>query len=94
MDEFESLTISVPTDVARLIRAKVDAGEYASDSDVVRQALQSWQIQETRAERLDAIRAKLAAARADTGPIFSDQDIGNFFEQRYQAAIMARTARD
>jgi len=93
MDDLESLTIRLPADIAQLIRAKVDAGEYASDSDVVCQALQSWQVQETRAERLSAIRAKLAASRADTGPSFSGQEIGKFFEQRYQKAMAARIVR-
>ena len=92
MDDFKDLTISVPADVAEIIRTKVEAGEYASEGDVVCQALQSLQAQDLRAERLSAIRSKLAAALADTGPSYTSQEMADFFNAQYQRAVVDRVA--
>ena len=53
MTTVERLSITLPADMARLIRAKVEEGRYASNSEVIREALRTWQAQEQlRAERL------------------------------------------
>ena len=67
MAAVERLSITLPADMARLIRAKVEEGRYASNSEVIREALRTWQTQEQlRAERLASVRARIA--EADTGP--------------------------
>ena len=38
MAGIERLSITLPADMARLIRAKVEEGSYASNSEVIREA--------------------------------------------------------
>ena len=60
MQNVERLSITLPADMARLIRAKVEGGGYASNSEVIREAMRAWQEQEQlRAQRLEAARARL-----------------------------------
>lgn len=62
----EKLSISLPLDMARMVRRHVEDGAYASNSEVIRDALRLWQQREQeRGERLGAIRASLDAAAAD-----------------------------
>lgn len=41
MRSTQQLSITLPTDMAQLIRAKVEAGEYASESEVIRDGLRT-----------------------------------------------------
>lgn len=62
----EKLSISLPTDMARMVRRQVEEGGYASNSEVIRDALRMWQQREQeRGQRLDAIRASLDTAATD-----------------------------
>ena len=40
MGDTRNLTITLPADMARLVREKVAAGDYATESDVVREGLE------------------------------------------------------
>ncbi|WP_226584199.1 ribbon-helix-helix domain-containing protein [Acuticoccus sediminis] len=42
MSEIERMTITVPAKMAALLKAAVAEGEYASTSEVVREALRDW----------------------------------------------------
>lgn len=42
MASIERMTITMPTDMAAVIKAAVDEGDYASTSEVVREALREW----------------------------------------------------
>ena len=42
MPTIEKLSIALPTEMAALVRHAVDAGEYSSNSEVVRDALRDW----------------------------------------------------
>ena len=62
----EKLSISLPVDMARMVRKQVAEGGYASNSEVIRDALRMWQQRERdRAQRLEALRATLDEAAAD-----------------------------
>ncbi len=71
MSTIERMTITMPADMAALIKAAVDTGDYASTSEVVRDALRQWkmrraiQIQEIAALKLDIDKglADVAAGR-------------------------------
>ena len=39
MDPAEKLSITLPANLARLVREKVESGAYASNSEVIREAL-------------------------------------------------------
>lgn len=59
MSEIERLTITLPADMAAIIKRAVEGGDYASNSEVVREALRDWKIK--RALQLQ----ELAALKAD-----------------------------
>jgi len=39
----EKISIALPQEMAALVRQAVDTGEYASSSEVIREALRAWQ---------------------------------------------------
>jgi antitoxin ParD1/3/4 len=50
----ETLSITLPADMVEIIRAKVDAGGYASSSEVVREAIGRWIERERHLATLEA----------------------------------------
>jgi len=57
MAGIERLTITLPADMAALIRGAVSGGDYASSSEVIREALRDWQLKaEIRRRKLDELR--------------------------------------
>lgn len=42
MSTIEKISIALPTDVLAMVRGAVDAGDYASSSEVIREALRQW----------------------------------------------------
>ena len=59
MAEIERMTVTLPSDMAAAVRAAVDGGDYASNSEVMREALRDWKLK--RALQLQ----ELAALKAD-----------------------------
>lgn len=57
MSTIERMTITVPSEMAAILRQSVDGGEYASTSEVVREALREWmRRRDTDRRDLDALR--------------------------------------
>jgi Arc/MetJ-type ribon-helix-helix transcriptional regulator len=72
MPAVERMTVTMPAEMAETLRRTVAGGEYASTSEVVREALREW-TRSRDAERrdLDALRAASAPAtptRRERGP--------------------------
>jgi antitoxin ParD1/3/4 len=71
MAEIERITITLPTDMAALVKSAVEDGDYASTSEVIRAALRDWkmkralQLQELAALKVDIDKglADVAAGR-------------------------------
>jgi antitoxin ParD1/3/4 len=42
MSNIERLTIALPSEMALLVKSAVESGEYASVSEVLREALRAW----------------------------------------------------
>ena len=77
----EKLSITLPADMAQMIRRQVSTGAYSSNSEVIREAMRLWQ--DRRAEReqhLDVIRAKIKEATDDPRRISAD-DMRQRFER-------------
>jgi antitoxin ParD1/3/4 len=55
MSTIERMTITMPADMAAVVKAAVDSGDYASTSEVVRDALREWKMK--RAIQLQEIAA-------------------------------------
>ena len=47
MTGIERLTITLPNEMAAMVKAAVQEGEYASSGEVVREALRDWKIKRT-----------------------------------------------
>ena len=64
MSKLERITVTMPAEMAARLRAAVERGEYATSSEVVREALRDWadERERTEAENL-AIRKLLDEAR-------------------------------
>ncbi len=62
----ERLTITLPSDMADLVRSAVATGDYASASEVVREALRDWATKRaSQLQELAALRADIASGLAD-----------------------------
>lgn len=44
MAEIERLTVTLPADMAAIVKGAVAGGDYASASEVVREALRDWKM--------------------------------------------------
>lgn len=78
----EKLSITLPADMARLIRGQVESGAYSSNSEVIRDAMRLWQERHAdREQRLGAIRAKIQEA-IDDPKRMTDDELGRHFGQR------------
>lgn len=68
MASVERMTVTMPAEMAETLRRTVAGGEYASTSEVVREALREW-TRSRDAERrdLDALRAAIKTG-LDSGP--------------------------
>ena len=53
----ERITVTLTTDMAETIKAAVNSGDYASNSEIVREALRDWRLKQlTRKRELEALR--------------------------------------
>jgi antitoxin ParD1/3/4 len=53
MANVEKISIALPADMATLVRKAVETGDYASSSEVIREALREWRAH--RAARSEAV---------------------------------------
>jgi antitoxin ParD1/3/4 len=53
MANVEKMSIALPADMATLVRKAVETGDYASSSEVIREALREWKAR--RAARSEAV---------------------------------------
>ncbi|WP_428391711.1 type II toxin-antitoxin system ParD family antitoxin [Lichenicoccus sp.] len=82
----EKLSITLPADMAQMIRRQVDSGSYSSNSEVIRDAMRLWQDRRAeREQRLDTVRAKLNEAGDDPRRI-ADEELGRHFDERLAEA--------
>jgi antitoxin ParD1/3/4 len=79
MAEIERLTITLPSDMAAVVKDAVEGGDYASNSEVVREALRDWKMK--RALQLQ----ELASLKADI-----DRGLTDLAEGRVQDFDKAR----
>jgi antitoxin ParD1/3/4 len=87
MSTIERLTITMPAEMVATVRAAVDAGAYASTSEIVREALRDWTGKRTEdARALSELRA--AIAEGDEGEAIPAEEV--FAEMR--ALIAERRA--
>lgn len=85
MQSAEKISITMTPDLLRVVRESVDAGEYASTSEVMRDAVRVWQRQRLEdAERLNAVRARVQRSLHDPR-----QDLTSAQVDRHLARLFA-----
>ena len=66
MAEIERLTITLPSDMAAAIKGAVNGGDYASTSEVVREAVRDWKMKRAlQLQELVALKADIDKGLAD-----------------------------
>jgi antitoxin ParD1/3/4 len=69
MSNIERITITLTAEMARAVRGAVEAGEYASSSEIIREALRDWRHKRALQEReLADLRAKVQEGLDDIAP--------------------------
>ena len=86
MPTVEKISIALPPEMAAQLRQAVATGEYASSSEVVRDALRDW----THKRRLQQngvaeLRKLWQQARADKSPALDPDEVFDELERKYQA---------
>lgn len=66
MSRIERMTITLPADMAAVVKRAVEGGDYASTSEVVREALRDWKSKRTvPLHELEALKADITRGLAD-----------------------------
>ena len=66
MSSIERLTVTMPPDMVAIIKAAVEGGEYASTSEVVREALRDWKTKRAiQLQELAALKSDINKGLAD-----------------------------
>lgn len=66
MADLERLTITLPADMAGLVKGAVEGGDYASSSEVIREALRDWKMKrQLRLGQLAELKADIDRGLAD-----------------------------
>ena len=86
MAGIEKISIALPAEMLTLVHDAVDAGEYASTSEVVRDALREWTIRRTsRQQGIADLRKLWAKAVKDKTPGVPAEDVMDRLERKYSA---------
>ena len=66
MSTIERMTITMPADMAAVVRSAVEGGDYASTSEVIREALRDWKSKRAvQLHELEALKADIDKGLAD-----------------------------
>ena len=89
MPPAEKISITMTPDMLRAVRESVASGEYASTSEVVRDAVRVWLRQRLEDhERLEVIRARIRRSLDDPRPDLDEEEVDARLE-----ALFAESAK-
>jgi antitoxin ParD1/3/4 len=89
----EKISIVLPPEMAASLRQAVDAGEYSSSSEVVREALLDWSHKrQLQQNGIAELRQLWQEARADKSPGLDPDEVFDELELKYQAIADAAVA--
>jgi antitoxin ParD1/3/4 len=85
MPAVEKISIALPPEMLKQLRKAVDGGEYASSSEVVREALRDWgRKRMAQKQGLKELRKLWQQALEDHAPGVDGEDVLARLEQKYQ----------
>lgn len=76
MASIEKVSVALPTDMLELVKNAVKSGDYATTSEVIREALREWKARrETREEALTELRRLVQEGleSQDIGPLDTEE---------------------
>ena len=86
MATVEKISIALPPEMVAAVRQAVETGEYASSSEVVRDALRDWtHKRQLRQHGVAELRQLWQEARRDRSPGVPAEDVLDRLERKYQA---------
>jgi antitoxin ParD1/3/4 len=90
MPTIEKLSIALPKEMAAIVRSAVDAGEYSSNSEVVRDALRDWTHKRNmREQNLLNLRKLWQQAVADDSEGLDPDAVFDRLESKYNGLAKA-----
>jgi antitoxin ParD1/3/4 len=93
MSTVEKISIALPPEMAKIVRSAVATGEYASSSEVIRDALRDWTYKRSlRQQGVAELRQLWQEAATDKTPGISAGDVLDRLERKYQAIADAAGA--
>jgi antitoxin ParD1/3/4 len=88
MQTAEKLSITLSPELAQMIRDKVTSGAYASNSEVIREALRLLQARDQlEAQKLTALRKKVERSLEQEEPSLKADEVFAHLEQHHQQRI-------
>lgn len=85
MSTVEKLSIALPAEMASIVRRAVEAGEYSSSSEVIREALCDWAHKRNlREQSLTELRARWQEALADDSEGLDPDSVFSNLEKKYE----------
>ena len=86
MPNVEKISIALPPEMVAVVRQAVETGEYASSSEVVRDALRDWtQRRNLRQQGIDELRQVWRQAMEDKSPGVPVKAVLARLERKYRA---------
>lgn len=87
MANVEKMSVALTPEMAAMMRQVVEAGEYASASEVMREALRDWK--QRRMQRAKAVEelGKLWDAGMDSGPALNGDEAFARIRQKLDAKV-------
>lgn len=84
MSTIEKLSITLPSEMVSAIKARVEAGSYASTSEVLREAIRLWlQQEEEHEERMASLRARVERSLNDPRPNLTSAEMRERLDALY-----------
>jgi antitoxin ParD1/3/4 len=90
MATIEKISIALPHEMVTLVRGAVETGEYASTSEVVRDALRDWTAKRSQMQQgIEELRRVWQQAVSDKSPGVSVEEVFDRLERKYQ--VLSKT---
>lgn len=90
MTTAEKISIALPPEMVAIVRGAVATGEYASSSEVIRDALRDWAYKRSaRQQGITELRQLWQEAMHDKTPGVSADEVLDRLERKYQAIAEA-----
>lgn len=87
MQTAEKISITMTPEMMRVIRESVEAGEYASTSEAMRDAVRVWQRDRAEhKERLASIKARIRRSLDDPRPDLSSEEVDRHLKELFARA--------